>query len=285
MGSSGRSIGLSLVVLAVAAGTAVTVAMAAQGPTRDLEGPAPSSSSPGPGSGQLAGPATLRPNLRSLRATDVQVQRTADGRLLRFSASLANVGPGPLLLRPRPVRAGCPPRQHPAAQVLHRDVNDDEAYQPDQDLPGRVRRAGCMLAHPTHDHWHFDAMAGYSLRSPVSGRRLATRPKVSFCLRDNRRLPGAESGVVREHFGECSRTGPQGISPGWSDIYLWDLPGQTLRIPAGLDRQVLCLDLTADPRDLLVETDETDNDTSITVVVTDVVAQLGPSGRCAANDL
>ena len=140
-----------------------------------------------------------------------------------------------------------------------------------------------MLSHPTHDHWHFDAMAGYSLRSPVTGRRLATRPKVSFCLRDNRRMPRVESGVGREHFGECSRTGPQGISPGWSDIYLWDLPGQTLKLPAGLDRQVLCLDLTADPRDLLIESNETDNRASITVVVTDLVAQLGPSGRCAAG--
>jgi Lysyl oxidase len=283
MASRDRAIGLSLVVLAVAAGTAVTVAMAAQGPTRDPETPTPSSSSPAPGSAQLDGAPTLLPNLRSLQATDLQVQQTTDGRLLRFSASLANFGPGPLLLEPRPSGRACPPRQHPAAQVLHRDVDDDGAYQPDQDLPGRVRRAGCMLSHPTHDHWHFDAMAGYSLRSPVTGRRLATRPKVSFCLRDNRRIARVESGVGREHFGECSRTGPQGISPGWSDIYLWDLPGQTLKLPAGLDRQVLCLDLTADPRDLLMESNETDNRASITVVVTDLVAQLGPSGRCAAG--
>src|SRR5688572_10532816 len=110
MGSSGRVIGLTVVMLAVAAGTAVTVAMA----SRESPGPAPdipegSSTASTPGPGQLAGPPTLLPNLRSLAATDLQVQRTADGRLLRFSASLANLGPGPLLVRPRPGRDGCPP--------------------------------------------------------------------------------------------------------------------------------------------------------------------------------
>ena len=281
MASSGRTIGLSLVVLAVAAGTAVTVSLAAHGPSvPDRAEPTQAASASPLGSGRLAGPPTLLPNLRSLDAADMQVQRVPGGRLLRFSASLANRGPGPLLLRSRPEGAGCPPRQHPAAQVLHRDVNADGAYQPEQDVPGPVRRAGCMLGHPTHDHWHFDAMAGYSLRSPGTGRRLATRPKVSFCLRDNRRIGGVDTSVRQEHFGDCSRTGPQGISPGWLDVYLWDLPGQTLPLPAGTARQVLCLDLTADPRDLLAETDESDNGSSITLVVTDVVVQLGPRGRC-----
>ena len=283
MGSNGRNLGLTLVVLAVAAGAAVTVAMASREPAApDPAVPTDGSSTSASGSGKLAGPAALLPNLRSLDAFDLQVQRVPGGRLLRFSASLANLGPGPLLLRPEPSGDGCPARQHPASQVLHRDDNDDGAYQPGRDVPGQVRDAGCMLAHPTHDHWHFDAMAGYSLRSPTTDQRLATRAKVSFCLRDNRRIDGVETSVRREHFGECTRTGPQGISPGWQDAYLWDLPGQTLPLPAGLGRQVHCLDLTADPRDLLAETDESDNSSSITVVVTDVVVQLGPPGRCDA---
>ena len=282
MGSSGRTIGLFLVVLAVAVGTAVTVAMA----SREAAGPDPAAPTTGapsasaPGSGQLAGAPALLPNMRSLDAADLQVQRVPGGRLLRFSASLANLGPGPLLLEPRPEGGGCPRRQHPAAQVLHRDDNADGAFQPGQDVPGQVRRAGCMLSHPTHDHWHFDAMAGYSLRSPTTGQRLATRRKVSFCLRDNQRIEDGETSVQREHFGECTRTGPQGISPGWLDVYLWDLPGQTLPLPAGPGRRVLCLDLTADPRDLLAETDESDNSSSLTVVVTDVAVQLGPPARC-----
>jgi hypothetical protein len=282
MGSSGRRIGLSLVVLAVAAGTLVTLAVAAEDPAAPQAEARPGGPSPSAIT-QPAGPPPLLPNMRSLDASDLQVERVPGGRLLRFSASLANVGPGPLLLRPRPAGGGCSPQQHPADQVLHRDVNEDGAYQPQRDVPGEVRRAGCMLSHPTHEHWHFDAMAGYSLRSPTTGRRLATRRKVSFCLRDNRRIQGAETNVVREHFGECSRTGPQGISPGWVDIYLWDLPGQTLRLPPGTGRRVLCLDLTADPRDRLAETNEADNGTSITVVVADDQVRLGPLARCGTG--
>jgi hypothetical protein len=282
MGSGRRTIGLTLVVLTVAAGTAVTVAMAGREPA--APGPDAPSTGSTSGPGQLAGPPALLPNLRSLTAADLRVERTATGRLLRFSASLANVGPGPLLLHPRSSGDGCPPRQHRAAQVLHHDTNQDGAYQPGRDVPGQARHVGCMLAHPTHDHWHFDAMAGYSLRSPTTGRSLATRPKVSFCLRDNQRVPGVQTQVQREHFGDCTRTGPQGISPGWVDIYSADLPGQSLPLPAGAGRRLLCLDLTADPRGQLRETDETDNGTSIAVVVAGDRVLLGPRARCSPGD-
>ena len=281
MAHVGRRTGLTLLTLAVAAVAALSVAMAWEGPTAprsDTSGA--SSAEPGAGIGTAPGPRSLLPNLRSLSAEDLQVQQVPGGRLLRFSAPLANVGPGPLLLHPRPDADGCPGDQHPAAQVIHDDANADGAYQPETDRPGRERRAGCMLAHPTHDHWHFDAMAGYSLRSPTTGRRLATRRKVSFCLRDNRRVGGVRTAVRREHFGECSRAGPQGISPGWADVYLWDLPGQTLPLPHGLDRRVLCLDLVADPQGLLAETDESDNGTSVTIVVTALVVQPGQARRC-----
>ena len=286
MGIVGRRIGLSLIVLAVAAGTAVTVAMADRDDAEPEAGtpdqaPSPPSWSPSPSASEPpTGPPLLLPNMRSLAAADLQVQQFPGGRLLRFSASLANVGPGPLLLRPRPPDVRCPRGQHPARQVLHLDDNEDGAYQPRRDLPDRQRHAGCMLAHPTHDHWHFDAMAGYALRSPATDRRLSTRHKVSFCLRDNFRIRGAETRVRREHFGECGRTRPQGISPGWVDVYPADLTGQSLLLPPGAGRREFCLDLTADPKDLLEETDESDNATSIGVIVNGDQVRRGPRGPC-----
>jgi hypothetical protein len=281
MARVGRRTWLLPLALAVAAGAALSLAMAAGEPTTPRPGASGNpSAEPTPPTGSAPRSRSLLPNLRSLRADDLQVQRVRGGRLLRFSASLANFGPGPLLLRPRPDADGCPPGEHPAAQVVHHDANDDGGYQPEIDVAGRERPAGCMLAHPTHDHWHFDAMAGYSLSSPTTGQRLAVRRKVSFCLRDNVRIDGVGTGVRREHFGECTRSGPQGISPGWVDVYLWDLPGQTLPLPPGRGRQVLCLGLTADPRDLLVETDESDNGTAVTVVVQDDRVRRGSPRRC-----
>jgi hypothetical protein len=51
------------------------------------------------------------------------------------------------------------------------------------------------------------------------------------------------------------------------DLYKADLSGQWLRLPSNVDSDVLCLDLEADPLGRLVETDETDNSTSVAIRV------------------
>ena len=207
-------------------------------------------------------PPPLLPNMRSLRASDLGIEVVGTERRLRFAASLANLGPGPLLLLPRG-GTSCPPGQHPAVQVLHQDGNGDGVFQRARDRPDSERDVGCMLRHPGHRHWHFDAMAAYSLRRPGTDTALVARNKVSFCLRDNQRAAGQPVVVRRQHFGRCSRNSQQGISPGWVDVYKADLNGQWLRLPGGVDEEVLCLDLKADPRDRLAETNEADNATSV----------------------
>jgi hypothetical protein len=200
--------------------------------------------------------------MRSLQASDLQIEVVRNERRLRFAASLANFGPGPLLLLPRG-RTRCSGGQHPAVQVLHRDGNADGRFQLNRDRPQSQHDVGCMLRHTGHRHWHFDAMAAYSLRRPGTARALVARDKVSFCLRDNERIRGQRVVVRREHFGRCSRNSQQGISPGWVDVYESDLAGQWLRLPGSVDNEVVCLDLVADPRRLLTETNEADNGTSV----------------------
>jgi hypothetical protein len=178
-------------------------------------------------------PPLLLPNMRSLSASDLSIEVVRGVRRLRFAASLANVGPGPLLLLPRG-RGECRTGQHEAVQVLHRDRNRDGVFQRARDREGSRRVTGCMLHHSDHDHWHFDAMAAYSLRPAGSSEVLVARNKVSFCLRDNRRVPGQRVVVPRRHFGKCSRNSQQGISPGWVDVYKADLSGQWLRLPASV---------------------------------------------------
>jgi hypothetical protein len=200
--------------------------------------------------------------MRSLSASDLQIEVVGSTPRLRFAASLANVGPGPLFLLPRG-QGKCPSGQHEAIQLVHRDVNLDGKFQPRRDRQLYRRVTGCMLRHSGHKHWHFDAMAAYSLRRAGSSRVLVARDKVSFCLRDNLKMPRQRVVVPRRHFGRCSRTSQQGISPGWVDLYKADLSGQWLRLPANVGSEVLCLDLEADPLRRLVETDETDNATSV----------------------
>jgi hypothetical protein len=221
----------------------------------------------------------LLPNMRSLGARDLLIESTGAGRLLRFSASLANLGPGPLMLVPER-RGRCARREHSARQVVYVDRNRDGTYQRARDPRRTERFSGCMLRHVGHDHWHFDAMAAYSLRRPGAARPLVDRNKVSFCLRDNVRVPGRRTVVRREHFGDCTANAPQGISPGWVDIYTWDLDGQSLPFPEGADGETVCLDLAADPRDLIEEASESDNATSLALRIDGTDVRRLPGARC-----
>jgi hypothetical protein len=221
----------------------------------------------------------LLPNMRSLTASDLRVAREEGERRLRFAGSLANLGPGPMVVRPGsgPV---CPRRQIAVRQLVHRDTGGDGAFQRGRDPVGVRRAAGCMLDHPTHDHWHFDAMAGYSLRRP-GGAVLVQRDKVSFCLRDNRRAEGAARSTRRAYFGECGRRTDQGISPGWVDVYDADLDGQYLTLPPRTPLSTVCLVVTADPHDQLRETDETDNTSVLALRITGTDVRRA-SGGCDA---
>jgi hypothetical protein len=276
-------------VVVAALGTGAVVALDGRRPAAQAEDanasaagaqstqPSPTSTSASP---TPPGPALLMPNMRSLKPTDLQIEVVGNERRLRFAASLANFGPGPLLVLPQG-RSKCPRGQHPAMQVVHRDANSDGAFQLKRDKAELRRDVGCMLHHPGHKHWHYDAMARYSLRPPGSDEALVARNKVSFCLRDNRRVRVPAQMQVARQFRRCTRSSQgQGVSPGWTDLYKADLNGQWLRLPKGVDGDVLCLDLEADPRGQLIETNEMDNATSIAIRVDGTKVRTVNSAPC-----
>lgn len=288
MSAATRAVIAGAVVVA-ALGTGAVVALDGRRPAAQAEyanasaagaqstQPSPTSTSASP---TPPGPALLMPNMRSLKPTDLQIEVVGNERRLRFAASLANFGPGPLLVLPQG-RSKCPRGQHPAMQVVHRDANSDGAFQLKGDKAELRRDVGCMLHHPGHKHWHYDAMARYSLRLPGSDEALVARNKVSFCLRDNRRVRVPAQMQVARQFRRCTRSSQgQGVSPGWTDLYKADLNGQWLRLPKGVDGDVLCLDLEADPRGQLIETNEMDNATSIAIRVDGTKVRTVNSAPC-----
>lgn len=226
-------------------------------------------------------PPRLLPDLVALRARDLSVTRTSVGRKLRFETALGSVGAGPVEVRPDR-RQECPEGKQHASQVMYRDVDGNGRYSLTGDTQVARRSAGCMVFHPYHDHWHFEAASRYTLyKAARPERTIVASRKMSFCLRDSRRVPSSY-GTYRyaEHYGACSRTSPQGISIGWADVYQSDLAGQALLLPPGMGDGLYCLRVKVDPRDQLLETRDNNNSSLRAFYLRGDTIRYRESARC-----
>ena len=225
----------------------------------------------------------LMPDLVAIPAADpeLKVRKKTGVRVLRFESSLGNVGSGPLEVRPNQSQP-CPPGQQNSTQLVYSDTNVNGVYNRLQDVSVWRHRAGCMLYHPKHDHWHFKASAQYSLVDPRNGDAVVSyRRKVSFCLRDTARV-SAEYGTwtYREVYGTCTKRSPQGISVGWMDIYQSFLAGQRLVLPEGLADGLYCLQTVVDPVNQLVEGNDLNNSSLAAFGIRGEKVHLRPPERC-----
>lgn len=208
--------------------------------------------------------ARLLPNLRSLPPEDLSIEVVEGVRRLRFASIIANTGFGPVETLPDGARP-CPAGQRHASQVLYHDAGGNGRYDRAIDGATSVRPAGCMLFHSTHEHWHFDAAASYTLTATSSMTPLAAAEKVSFCWRDNREVPSEGGLRPTASYGDCEQNTVQGINPGWADVYRATLPDQHLDLPVDLVDGVYCLRNRADPLELLLETDDDDNGAAVAI--------------------
>lgn len=185
----------------------------------------------------------LPPNLKALPASDISVVTNLAGDPeLRFSSSSWNAGLGPLELIAGEVAQG---RQN----VYQRIYSGGGSF---TDL-----LAGNFVWHEGHNHFHFEDYALYTLQA-VKGKSRRSSTKTSFCVMDNTAvdlgLPGAPPAAV---YAQCGNSA-QGMSVGWGDTYGSHLAGQEIslkRFKSGDYRLII----EADPKNRLLETDETDN--------------------------
>jgi hypothetical protein len=249
--------------------------------------PSPPPATPTPSPTPTVTPVTpvtlLMPDLVAIPAADpeLKVRKATGVRVLRFESSLGNVGSGPLEVRPNQSQP-CPPGQQNSTQLVYSDTNLNGVYNRLRDLTVWRHRAGCMLFHPKHDHWHFKASAQYSLMDPRDGDAVVSyRRKVSFCLRDTARVP-AEYGTwpYREVYGTCTKRSPQGISVGWMDIYQSFLAGQRLVLPDGLADGLYCLQTEVDPVNQLVEGNDLNNSSVAAFGIRGEKVRVRPPERC-----
>jgi Lysyl oxidase len=196
-------------------------------------------------------PRDVLPDLRVRRSNTVGVATDGGRRELLFSTEVENVGRGPLELVP--AREDCNDNG---------DASDDRtAYQSIRRRLGDERhvRAGCVVHHSAHGHWHFEGFARYTLVRADGGPRAARGNKVSLCLIDSARTPAVLDSVAGDDtYSSCGADATQGISAGWYDHYGAGLPGQSIDL-GGVTPGRYRLVMHADYENRLVERNERNN--------------------------
>ena len=191
----------------------------------------------------------LLPEMRAIVPVDLTLCRKDQQDLLWFSAGIANVGDGPLQIRP-----GNRTTRRPENDAwIERDQLTDlrEAVQWILSPDGQVAQkavVGTFGWHQIHNHYHTDAMALYEIRkgSP-DGELVSKGRKISFCLDDSYQHGTASSAkpAARTYDEYCRY--PQGVSPGWADEYPYMVAGQYVEVPKNAEPGDYYLVFTVNP--------------------------------------
>jgi hypothetical protein len=169
----------------------------------------------------------LLPDLVPDPPVDVRVTVADDGtEIVRFSSTLVNVGDGDFELR-----ATLDSDQWAVQQEIPYSESGGELVATD---------AGMVWGGDGHDHWHIERVASYHLvpldesGEPIDDGVDRPDAKVGFCFFDHSQmiLTDVEAPVFSVDL--CGKEDAtrimMGMSPGWADVYGFDLPGQSIDI-------------------------------------------------------
>lgn len=194
----------------------------------------------------------LLPNLRVVPARDIAVVLDAQGRPtngVKFSTTSWNAGLGKLELVTKDTGSVS---QRVDQRIYCKDGTYDD------------RNAGFFEYHAEHNHVHFNDYANFILE-PLDSNPQNVRKgnKTTFCIMDNTnintqllRAPATEGYTVCA--GQVAGS-VQGLSVGWGDTYASSRPGQSLDT-TNLPRGIYRLRMVVDPKNLIAETNEADNE-------------------------
>ena len=200
------------------------------------------------------------PDLGMARFNNISIDNSSmfGKRLLRFDATIVNVGGGPFELRGQRADTNSP------WTVRQRIYNSDGSYG-DVDTPATLIWGG-----DGHNHWHVNNLESYELDRLDNGVKVGTGAKSGFCFFDSVRyrltLPGAPQSAQYTSSNSCAWGNQSaleamlGLSIGWGDLYSHTLPDQYIDI-TGLTAGRYRLKGTADPSGWFTEGATSNNST------------------------
>lgn len=211
----------------------------------------------------------LLPDMRIAKLTTIKQDTTTipGHRLLRFTATIVNVGAGPVeLTGTRPDTAT------PTMSVTQR-IYDDAGGS--TTVPSGTHM---FWAGDGHNHWHLFEMAGGVLTPLSNGtNKVGTWAKEGFHFSDvgafDLSLPGAPQS---KHYLACigntscdpnALSATEGISVGWGDTYRAGIAFQYIDI-TGVATGKYVITVTADPNGYLRESNVTNNTATATIRIT-----------------
>ncbi len=201
------------------------------------------------------GAATPRlPDLGMAPLADIRVETQPGRTVLRFSATVVNVGVGPFDIRGNRARTSVA-----AMKVRQRLFNTDGTK------TVFLTGASMFYSGDGHDHWHIRDLQRYTIHSINTDAELGAGAKVGFCFWDNvayrTTLPRAPQSPRYNSCGVASSLSVNmGLSVGWGDLYPWYLPDQWIDI-TGLPAGDYILRAHADPKGFFTEANVNNNKT------------------------
>jgi hypothetical protein len=214
---------------------------------------------------RTAGPLAY-PDLRMAQISDAAINNTGTQLQLRFSATIVNVGAGPMELSAARSDTVSP---FAVSQRVY-DSGGSSALLP-------VGGASLVWGGDGHSHWHIRDLESYELDRLDNGSKVGTGQKSGFCFFDTTAfrlsLPGAPAGQVYTpgtvcgQYDQAAMSLKMGISVGWGDTYRAGLPDQYIDV-TDLNSGNYRLIATADAGNQFAESDETNNTTWVDLKLT-----------------
>jgi hypothetical protein len=206
------------------------------------------------------------------------VESAGGKRLLRFDATIVNIGTGAFEAKGSNLNTSNNPT---TMDTVSQRIYDDAGGFRDRPTTAQMYFAG-----DGHNHWHVRYLERYDLARLDNGKKVGTQAKEGFCFSDNYRFGSPQAARYTGSTGNCGSNPDalgvfMGLSRGWGDIYRVTTVDQFVDI-TGLKSGRYRLTATADKDGWFSETDEANNSswTEIQVSGNSVsVVRQGPAAQ------